>query len=75
MLGFALTSFFTLLHQGPIYAATMDVARIRMRALAIAILHLLREPARPGVGPLAVGVLNDALQPSCRRPMPSATRC
>jgi MFS family permease len=64
MLGFGLTSFFTLLHQGPIYAATMDVARIRMRALAIAILLFCASLLGQVVGPLAVGALNDALQPS-----------
>jgi MFS family permease len=64
MLGFGLTSFFTLLHQGPIYAATMDVARVRMRALAIAILLFCASLLGQVVGPLAVGMLNDALQPS-----------
>jgi MFS family permease len=64
MLGFGLTSFFTLLHQGPIYAATMDVARVRMRALAIAILLFCASLLGQVVGPLAVGILNDALQPS-----------
>jgi MFS family permease len=61
MLGFALTSFFTLLHQGPIYAAAMDVARIGMRATAIAILISCASLLGQAVGPLAVGMLNDAL--------------
>lgn len=64
MLGFGLTSFFTLLHQGPIYAATMDVACVRMRALAIAVLLFCASLLGQVVGPLAVGVLNDALQVS-----------
>lgn len=64
MAGFALTSFFTLLHQGPIYAATMDVARVPMRALAVAILIFCASLLGQAVGPLAVGALNDALQPS-----------
>lgn len=64
LLGFALTSFMTLLHQGPIYAATMDVARIRMRAIAIAVLIFCASLLGQAVGPLAVGVLNDVLQPS-----------
>jgi len=61
MLGFGLTSFFTLLHQGPIYAATMDVARVRMRALAISIVLFCAALLGQVVGPLAVGALNDAL--------------
>jgi MFS family permease len=64
LLGFALTSFFTLLHQGPIYAATMDVARVRMRATAIAILIFCASLLGQAVGPLAVGAMNDALQAS-----------
>jgi MFS family permease len=64
LLGFALTSFFTLVHQGPIYAATMDVARIGMRATAIAILIFCASLLGQAVGPLAVGVLNDLLGPN-----------
>ena len=64
LLGFALTSFFTLLHQGPIYAATMEVARLRMRATAIAVLIFCASLLGQAVGPLAVGALNDALAAS-----------
>ena len=64
MLGFGLTSFFTLLHQGPIYAATMDVARVRMRALAISIVLFCAALLGQVVGPLAVGALNDSLHAS-----------
>ena len=64
LLGFAMTSFFTLLHQGPIYAATMEVARLRMRAIAIAVLIFCASLLGQAVGPLAVGVLNDALAAS-----------
>ena len=64
LLGFAMTSFFTLLHQGPIYAATMEVARLRMRAVAIAVLIFCASLLGQAVGPLAVGVLNDALAAS-----------
>jgi MFS family permease len=61
ILGLALTSFFTLIHQGPIYAATMDIARLGMRATAIAILIFFASLVGQIVGPAAVGVLNDAL--------------
>ncbi|MBC2778899.1 spinster family MFS transporter [Parasphingopyxis marina] len=63
LLGFGLTSFLTLIHQGPIYAATMNVVGVRMRALAVAILIFCASLLGQAVGPLAVGILNDALQP------------
>lgn len=63
LLGFAATSFLTLIHQGPIYAATLNVSRIRMRALSIAVLLFCASLLGQAVGPLAVGVLNDMLAP------------
>ncbi|PQA87600.1 spinster family MFS transporter [Hyphococcus luteus] len=63
LLGFAATSFFTLIHQGPIFAAAMNVARIRMRALAIAVLVFCASLLGQAAGPLIVGVLNDMLEP------------
>jgi MFS family permease len=62
MAGFALTSFFTLAHQAPIFAASMSVARVRMRAVAISMLVLVSGLLGQIVGPLIVGLLDDALQ-------------
>jgi MFS family permease len=63
-LGFALTSFLTLLHQGPIYAVAMDVVRLGMRAMAIALLIFCASLLGQVCGPLAVGAITDALQPT-----------
>jgi MFS family permease len=63
-LGFALTSFLTLLHQGPIYAVAMDVVRLGMRAMAIALLIFCASLLGQVCGPFMVGVLTDALQPT-----------
>ena len=61
--GFALTSLFTLLHQAPVFAAAMSVARVNMRAVAISILVLFASLLGQVIGPVLVGVLNDQLQP------------
>jgi MFS family permease len=61
--GFALTSFLTLLHQGPIYAATLNVARLRMRAVATSLLLLCAGLLGQILGPLFVGYMNDRLDP------------
>ncbi|WP_129792380.1 MFS transporter [Sphingosinicella sp. CPCC 101087] len=63
MLGFALSSFFTLIHQGPIFSAAIHVAKLRMRAVAIAILVFAASLLGQAVGPLFVGVLTDLLEP------------
>ena len=62
--GLALTSLFTLLHQAPIFAAAMSVARVRMRAVAIALLVLASGLLGQVVGPFLVGFLNDRLAAS-----------
>ena len=61
MTGFALTSLFGLMHQAPIFAATVGIVRPRMRASAIAIMVLFASLLGQIVGPLVVGMLNDAL--------------
>ncbi len=61
--GFALSSVFTLLHQGPVYAAVMNVAKPRMRATATALVLLCSSLLGQVVGPLWVGWLNDRLHP------------
>lgn len=59
--GFALSSLLTFLHQGPIYAAVISVARLRMRATATAIVLLCSSLLGQIIGPLLVGWLNDRL--------------
>jgi MFS family permease len=63
MTGFAASSLLMLLHQGPIYAAVMNVARVRMRATATAMLLLCSSLLAQFIGPLLVGWLNDRLAP------------
>ncbi|MXP26103.1 MFS transporter [Altererythrobacter indicus] len=62
--GFAAASFFTLIHQGPIYAAVVNVVNSRRRALAISVILLGAGLIGNIVGPTAVGILNDALHPA-----------
>ncbi|WFU52774.1 hypothetical protein QA639_24095 [Bradyrhizobium pachyrhizi] len=58
----ALTSFMVGFHLGPIFAITQTVAKPSMRALASAIVLLTATCFGQGVGPLAVGMINDALK-------------
>lgn len=62
--GFALTSFFTLIHQGPIYAAIINIVGERRRALAVSVVLLGASLIGNIIGPSAVGILNDLLAPS-----------
>lgn len=61
--GFALSSFFTLIHQAPIYAAVVTIVGERRRALAIAVILLGAGLIGNAAGPGAVGLLNDLLAP------------
>ena len=58
----AATSFLVGFHLGPVFAIAQTVARPSMRALASAIILLTATCFGQGVGPLAVGVINDALK-------------
>src|SRR3977135_512859 len=58
----ALTSFLVGFHLGPIFAIAQTVARPSMRALASAIILLTATCFGQGVGPLAVGMINDTLK-------------
>ncbi|MCP1844234.1 MFS family permease [Bradyrhizobium sp. USDA 4524] len=58
----ALTSFMVGFHLGPIFAIAQTVAKPSMRALAWAIVLLTATCFGQGVGPLAVGMINDALK-------------
>lgn len=60
--GLALTNFFMLVHQGPIFAIAMSLAKIRMRAVAIAALVLVSGLLGQIIGPIIVGALNDQLR-------------
>src|SRR5690606_32252470 len=61
--GFALASFFMLIHHGPICAEVVNIVSARRRALAISILLLGASLIGNIIGPSAVGVLNDVLAP------------
>jgi len=58
----ALASFLVGFHLGPIFAIAQTVARPSMRALASALVLLTATCFGQGVGPLAVGIINDALK-------------
>jgi len=60
----AATSFLVGFHLGPIFAIAQTVARPSMRALASALVLLTATCFGQGVGPLAVGMVNDALKAS-----------
>ena len=58
----AATSFLVGFHLGPIFAIAQTVAKPSMRALASAIILLTATCFGQGVGPLVVGMINDALK-------------
>jgi len=60
----ALTSFLVGFHLGPIFAIAQTVAKPSMRALASAIVLLTATCFGQGIGPLTVGMINDALKGS-----------
>ena len=63
LIGFALSSFFMLIHQAPIYAAVVNIVGERRRALATAVVLLGASLIGDAVGPTAVGIINDLLAP------------
>lgn len=63
LVGFALSSFFMLIHQAPIYAAVVNIVGERRRALATAVVLLGASLIGDAVGPTAVGIINDLLAP------------
>jgi MFS family permease len=62
--GFGITAFFSLVNQAPLFALAVGTARVRMRAFATAVMLFCGALLGQGVGPLAVGFLDDALTPS-----------
>jgi len=61
---FAASAFLVLVHQGPLFAMVMSVARLRMRAVAVSILVLCSALLGQASGPAIIGALNDGLAPS-----------
>lgn len=59
--GLALTSLLSLLHQGPVFAAAMSVAKARMRAVASSVIIFCAAVIGQIAGPLLIGALNDRL--------------
>jgi MFS family permease len=55
------TIVFSASYLAPLVAITQRIMPVRMRALATALLYLLLNLIGPGAGPLAAGILNDAL--------------
>ena len=49
---------------GPVTTATQNVARIRMRATAAAVVTLIFNLVGTGLGPLSIGVASDLLAPT-----------
>jgi len=64
VVGLALLSFLSLLHQGPVFAAAIGIAQPRMRALASSLVIFCAAVIGQVAGPLLIGVLNDWLAPS-----------
>lgn len=62
--GLVLSSFVTLIHQGPIFAATMNIVPQNRRALAIAMILFGAGFIGNVLGPGAVGIINDLLAPT-----------
>ena len=59
--GFGFASFFTLIHQAPIFAAVVNIVGERRRALGVAVVLLGASLIGNAAGPSAVGFLNDML--------------
>jgi MFS family permease len=64
MIGFASSSFFILVFQGPVFALAISLVRPPMRAVATAIMVFTSALLGQAFGPLIVGVLNDLMQPT-----------
>ena len=61
--GMMLSTFFTSMHLGPVYAILMNVAKIRMRAMATATFMFFGNLTGLTIGPLGIGYLNDLMTP------------
>jgi len=61
--GMMVSTLFTSMHMGPLYAILMNVARVRMRAMATATFMFFGNLTGLTLGPLGVGFLNDLMAP------------
>jgi MFS family permease len=61
IVGLALTSLLSLVHQAPAFAAAMGVAKAQMRAVASSVLVFCAAVVGQIAGPLLIGALNDRL--------------
>ena len=61
--GMMVSTLFTAMHMGPLYAILMNVAKVRMRAVATATFMFFGNLTGSTLGPLGVGYLNDLLTP------------
>ena len=64
VVGYGLTSFFTVIYQWPSFAVALNVAKVRMRAVASAIVAFFSSLVGQVLGPFLIGLLNDVLEPS-----------
>jgi predicted MFS family arabinose efflux permease len=62
--GYAASAFFSLIHQPAVLATVLAVAPVRMRSVASALLLFSSAMLGQSLGPLVVGMLNDALAPT-----------
>lgn len=63
VVGYGLTSFFTVIYQWPSFAVAMNVARVRMRAVSSAIVAFFASLVGQVIGPFLIGLMNDLLMP------------
>ncbi len=61
--GYAAVAFLTAMHLGPVLAVGLSVVKVGMRSFASAATYLCGNLIGLGMGPLAIGMLNDRLRP------------
>jgi MFS family permease len=62
--GMIASGFISAMYSGPIFAIVLAVARVRMRAMAIALFLFFGNLVGQTLGPLGIGYVNDVLKPS-----------
>jgi len=62
--GMIVAGFISAMYNGPIFAIVLAVARVRMRAMAIALFLFFGNLVGQTLGPLGIGYVNDILKPS-----------
>ena len=61
VIGMMMSTFFTSMHMGPLYAILMNVAKVRMRAVATATFMFFGNLTGLTLGPWGIGYLNDVM--------------